>query len=78
MKEKAFLKFQGDRYMKNRLRNDFKTARNIFEKRLRSAEREYRRSLAINVEQVSTENPKAFWDQRPKAERLHTNGSLRG
>ena len=62
MKEKAFLKFQGDRYMKNRLRNDFKTARNIFEKRLRSAEREYRRSLAINVEQVSTENPKAFWD----------------
>ena len=62
MKEKAFLKSQGDRYMKNRLRNDFKTARNIFEKRLRSAEREYRRSLAINVEQVSTENPKAFWD----------------
>ena len=48
--------------MKNRLRNDFKTARNISEKRLRSAEREYRRSLAINVEQVSTENSEAFWD----------------
>ena len=31
IKEKAYLKFQGDRYMKNRLRNDFKTARNIFE-----------------------------------------------
>ena len=62
MKEKAFLKFQRDRYMKMRLRNDFKTARNIFEKQLRSSEREYRRSLAINVVQVSTENPKAFWD----------------
>ena len=62
MKEKAFLKFQGDRYMKNRLRNDFKTARTIFDKRLRSAERKYRRSLAIDVEHVSTENPKAFWD----------------
>ena len=62
MKEKAFLKFQGDRYMKNRLRNDFKNARNIFDKRLRSAERKYRRSLAIDVEHVSTENPKAFWD----------------
>ena len=44
------------------LRNDFKTARNIFDKCLRSAERKYRRSLAIDVEHVSTENPKAFWD----------------
>ena len=62
MKEKAFLRFQGDRYMKNRLRNDFKIARNIFVKQLRAAEREYKRSLAIDIEHVSTENPKIFWD----------------
>ena len=43
--------------MKNRLRGDFKTERNIFDKRLS----EYRRSfIAIDVEHVSTENPKQF------------------
>ena len=43
--------------MKNRLRNDFKTALKFFLKTIQVC-----RKRATNVEQVSTENPKEFWD----------------
>ena len=61
-KESDFLKFHGNRSIKNHLRNCFKTARNNFDKQLRSAERKYKRSLSLDVESVCTENSKAFWD----------------
>ena len=60
--EKAFLNCHDNRYSKTRLRNDFKSAKNIFDKQLRSAERKYKRSLSIDVEAVCTDNPKSFWE----------------
>ena len=61
-KENAFTKFHGDRRTKNRLQYEFKLARNTFDKQLRPAERNYRRSLSIDIESVCTDNPKACWD----------------
>ena len=61
-KENAFTKSHGDRRTKNRLQYEFKLARNTFDTHLRSAKRNYRRSLSIDIESVYTDNPKAFWD----------------
>ena len=61
-KEKAFTNFHGDRRTKNQLQYEFKLARNTFDKQLRAAERNHRRSLSINIESVCTDNPNKFWD----------------
>ena len=61
-KEKVFTKFHGDRRIKNQLQYEFKLARNTFDKQLRAAERNHRRSLSIDIESVCTDNPNKFWD----------------
>ena len=61
-KEKTFIEFHGERRIKNQFQHEFKLARNIFDKQLRTAERNHRRSLSIDIESVSTDNPHKFWD----------------
>ena len=56
------MKYHGDRRTRNRLQQELKTARDTFEKQLRTAERNFRRSLSIDIETVCTDSPKAFWD----------------
>ena len=58
----TFIKFHGERRIKNQLQHEFKLARNKFDKQLRTAERNHRRSLSIDIESVSTDNPRKFWD----------------
>ena len=44
-------------------RQDFKIAQHNFDKTLRKAERTYRRTVANDIESMSTSNPNDFWDK---------------
>ena len=41
----------------------FKIAQDKFDKILRNAERKYRRTVADDIESISTTNPNDFWDK---------------
>ena len=62
-KEKAFLKCKGSRNERAKKRYDFKNARNTFDKHLRQTERIYRRSIAMDIEDMVTKNPNDFWSK---------------
>ena len=61
LKERSFVKHRGSRESGFVLRQQFLTARNKFDKLLRSTERSYKRGLMIDLENECTDNPKAFW-----------------
>jgi hypothetical protein len=60
--ERKFLRFRGDKNTQNQLRSQFKLAQDTFDRRIRSAERRYKRSLAFDIDSASTDNPREFWN----------------
>ena len=61
--EKDYLKCKGDRATKTRFYHMYRNAQKIFDKKLRSASRLYNRNLVSEIECLSTENHKDFWDK---------------
>ncbi|VDI60035.1 Hypothetical predicted protein [Mytilus galloprovincialis] len=61
--EKDFVKYSGRRNIKTTLRNNFMQTRNCFDKNLRRAERTYRRTVAIEIETMTSKNPTDFWEK---------------
>ena len=62
-RERAFLRFKGSSNIKSQLRREFQTAQNIFDRTLRKYERKYKRSMCNDIENMSTENPREFWNK---------------
>lgn len=61
--EKKFLKCNvKDRHKKRELRENFKHAQNILDKRIRYYERNHNRTLALNIESVCSDDPRKFWE----------------
>ena len=60
-KEKMCRKYKGDRHRKLILKNKFVQAQKIFNKSLRSAERNYNRDTLENIEKLNVNDPNAFW-----------------
>ena len=60
-KEKMCRKYKGDRHRKLILKNKFVQAQQIFDKSLRSAERNYNRDTLENIEKLNVNDPNAFW-----------------
>lgn len=61
LNENAFLKCHESRHVKTRLRMDYISARNAFNKLLHQNERAYRNAQALDIEEMSTSNPNDFW-----------------
>ena len=59
-KEKKFLKCCSGKSLRERKQQEFKKARDAFDKLLRQSEREYRRSVASGIESMVSENPNEF------------------
>ena len=59
-KEKRFLKCCSGKSLRERKQQEFKKARDAFDKLLRQSEREYRRSVASGIESMVSENPNEF------------------
>ncbi|CAG2226762.1 unnamed protein product [Mytilus edulis] len=64
-KEKAFLKTNGHG-ARRKARTEFSTSQKTFDNRLRFLERKYKSNLALDIEKVSTDNPRKFWDELNK------------
>ena len=62
-KEKTFLQCDGSRNRKAALRREYGDARDKFDKTLRRSEKEYRRSVSIEIENISTTNSNEFLDK---------------
>ncbi|CAG2190910.1 unnamed protein product [Mytilus edulis] len=62
-KENQFLKFKGKASVKSKLRQDFKSAQTIFDRKLRKCERQHRQSFCIDIEIMTTKNPNEFWEK---------------
>ena len=60
-KEKICRKYKGDGNRKLILKNNFLQAEKIFDKSLRSAERNYDRDILENIEKLNVNDPNAFW-----------------
>ncbi|XP_053391424.1 uncharacterized protein LOC128554201, partial [Mercenaria mercenaria] len=63
MTENEFLKCNGPRRIKSQKRLDYVLARNRFNKLLRKTEREFKRSISVDIEDMSTSNPNELWDK---------------
>ena len=62
LSEREFLKCDSKHSTRRTaLRQDFKIAQNNFDKTPRKAERTYRRTVASDIESMSTSNPNDFW-----------------
>ena len=59
-KERLFLKCH-DRNRRCALRQEFRNAQSVFETQLRQTGRAYRRTMADDIETMSTSNPNDFW-----------------
>lgn len=62
-KERKFLQCKENRHIKTALRREYIESRNAFDKMLRQSERAYRRSVAVEIEDMSSNNPNDFWDK---------------
>ena len=62
-KEKDFLNIKHNTYLRNRLRKEYQSARNIFDKTLKAHERNYRKQQATDIETLNTNNPNEFWNK---------------
>lgn len=63
VKEKSFIGCTGNRHAKTRLHNDYIQSRQVFGKTLRRTERSYRKSVAVDIETMSSRNPNDFWEK---------------
>ena len=61
-KEKICRKYKGDGNRKLILKSKFLQAQKIFDKSLRSAERNYNRDTLENIEKLNVNDPNAFWE----------------
>ena len=61
--ERIYLKFNGCRRERVRLKSRFIKDRNIFDRLLRQCERRYRASQRDKFLETLTDNPKVFWDE---------------
>ncbi len=61
-REKVYLAFRGSKHVRKCLRQQFLTASQVFNKKLRQAERNYNKCLQNEMESVCTENPRQFWE----------------
>ena len=59
--ENKWWKFQGSKAQKNYLRQKFEKSRSIFDKLLKSTERNYFRQYCNELEKFETKNPIEFW-----------------
>ena len=62
-KERIFLKCTQGKQIKHARRQEYKSAQDLFDKRLRQLERQYKRSLANDIETLSSNNPNEFWNK---------------
>ena len=60
--EKYYLKKCHSRQEKQRARADYKIARNNFYKHLRKCQRNHKKNLINEIENINTANPKQFWN----------------
>ena len=65
-KEHLFNKCNGNRQEKTYRRNAFLNCRKVFDRELRRAERAFDKKLLNDIENVCTDNPRAFWDHIKK------------
>ncbi|XP_060587764.1 uncharacterized protein LOC132743245 [Ruditapes philippinarum] len=61
--EKLYSKCNGTRTVRIASRREYIAVRNTFDKELRTAERQYRAAIALDIEDTSTNNPKDFWNK---------------
>ena len=61
--EKTFRKIINNRALSKVKRHEFLTKRKLFDKLLRSTERNYNRKKAFEIEEINTSNPTEFWKQ---------------
>ena len=61
IKENDFLKCRDNNQLRKRLRMDYTSARNSFDKALKQSEPAYSKLQAIEIEDMSTTNPTKFW-----------------
>lgn len=64
--EKKYTKCKGNKHVKDCLRKTFVEKRNHFDKSLRQAERQYKRNVLIEIDDVCTSNPREFWNHISK------------
>ncbi len=57
-----YVRYKGHRSIKEQHRQNFTSARNAFDKALRTRQRSYRRGLLIDIEECDTSNPRKFWN----------------
>ena len=62
-KERAVRCVKNNSQYKKTLRSKFISARKTFDKSLRYYERQYNRNIIANIEDVSTSNPREFWQK---------------
>ncbi|MCG8049516.1 MAG: hypothetical protein JAY66_28225, partial [Candidatus Thiodiazotropha taylori] len=62
-KERSFLRCAQGRQIKQARRQEYKKAQDIFDKRLRQLDRQYKKSLANDIETLSSKNPNEFWNK---------------
>ena len=61
--ENNFIRYKGERKVKSALRREYTEARDLFDKTLRRAERNYKKSFANVIEDMSSTNPNEFWNK---------------
>ncbi len=64
--EKLYNKCRSTRQMKDHLRRQYTSHRQIFDKALRNAERTYNRNQLLDIEDSCTNNPREFWEHISK------------
>jgi hypothetical protein len=68
-KEKKYLKYSNtDRQVKHTLKESYKYSQNVLDKRIRYYERhrQYKKGLALNLDFVSSHDPRQFWEKIKK------------
>ncbi|XP_055998773.1 uncharacterized protein LOC130047523 isoform X1 [Ostrea edulis] len=65
-KENMFVKYKGKQNVKSALRREYIEARDIFDKALRRTERSYKKTVARDIENMSSSNPNEFWNKIKK------------
>ena len=61
--EKQYLKFKGRNNVKNALRKDFQIAQKNFDRRLRQCVRKHKKTMCIDIETMTMNNPSEFWNK---------------
>ena len=62
-KENNFISYKGKKNVKSALRREYNQTRESFDKALKRAERAYKKSVANDIETMSSTNPNVFWNK---------------